>query len=131
MMKSQRVGLLALVAAFMISACIASAASTGVASTMPTFHNGILVDQNGMTLYVLSKDEPGKSVCDDKCASLWPPLLAPSGAAASADFSVITREDGGKQWAYKGHPLYLYWDDKAPGQRTGDGRKGIWSVVKP
>src|SRR5512141_2265404 len=34
-----------------------------------------LVDDKGMTLYLYTKDTPGTSVCYEKCATAWPPLL--------------------------------------------------------
>jgi predicted lipoprotein with Yx(FWY)xxD motif len=43
---------------------------------------------------------------------------------------VVTRDDGSKQLAYKGKPLYLYAADQKPGDRTGDNFKDIWHVVK-
>src|SRR5690242_20581370 len=65
-----------------------------------------LADAKGMTLYTFDKDEGGKSACNGKCAENWPPLLVDAGRAAPAGYSIITRDDGGKQWAYKGKPLY-------------------------
>jgi predicted lipoprotein with Yx(FWY)xxD motif len=109
----------------------AISATVGTTSTMPTAHNGILVDQHGMTLYAFAKDKAGTSNCVETCATIWPPLLAPSGATASGKFSIITRTDGGNQWAYDGKPLYLFSKDTAPGQENGNGFKGLWTVVKP
>ena len=103
----------------------------GKTSTMPTVAKGILVDQNGMTLYTFSKDTAGTSNCVGTCADIWPPLLAPSGSTASGKFSIITRKDGMKQWAYDGSPLYLFTKDTAPGQEMGNGVKGLWTVAKP
>jgi hypothetical protein len=40
---------------------------------------------------------------------------ADAGAADDGDWTVITRDDGSKQWAYKGKPLYTYRVD-APGK---------------
>src|SRR5690606_20162860 len=34
----------------------------------------ILVDGEGMTLYVFDNDSGGESACYDACASTWPPL---------------------------------------------------------
>ena len=36
----------------------------------------ILVDGNGMTLYMYTKDEADKSNCAGGCLEAWPPLLA-------------------------------------------------------
>ena len=44
---------------------------------------------------------------------------------------VITRDDGTKQWAYKGKPLYYFSMDKAAGDKAGDGRGMVWHIAKP
>ncbi|WP_301103349.1 hypothetical protein [Propionivibrio sp.] len=92
---------------------------------------GMLTGSNGMTLYTFDKDVAGKSMCNDACASNWPPLLAMSGDAASGDYTVITRDDGKKQWALKGKPLYYWAKDQKPGDKTGDGINSVWHVAKP
>ncbi len=47
-------------------------------------------------------------------------------------FTVITRDDGGKQWAYKGKPLYTWQKDQKPGDITGDGfLNGAWHIAQP
>jgi predicted lipoprotein with Yx(FWY)xxD motif len=86
-----------------------------------------------MTLYTFDKDAAGsgKSVCNGPCAQNWPPLAAPAGAAASGDWAVITRDDGSKQWAYKGKPVYFWAKDQKPGDRTGDGVNGVWRLARP
>ena len=81
-----------------------------------------------MTLYVFDKDADGKSMCNAKCAENWPPLVADG--AASGDFTVITRDDGKKQYAYKGKPLYYWSKDQKPGDKTGDGVNNVWHVAK-
>lgn len=101
------------------------------AKTMDTAMGPVLADAKGMTLYVFDKDEPGKSNCAGECAQNWPPLMAASGAMASGDWTVVDRADGGKQWAYKGKPLYLWVKDMKPGDTTGEGVRGIWHVAKP
>ncbi len=114
-----------------LSDTMGTMATMGKASTMPTVAKGILVDQHGMTLYTFSKDTTGTSQCVGKCADIWPPLLVPNGATASGKFSIITRTDGMKQWAYGGKPLYLFTKDTAPGQENGNGVRGLWAVAKP
>jgi predicted lipoprotein with Yx(FWY)xxD motif len=107
-----------------------SSTPMGTTSSMPTTgKNNLLVDQNGMTVYTYDKDTPGTSNCTGKCATVWPPLLAPAGATASGKFSIITRKDGAKQWAYDGKPLYLYSKDTKLGEDSGNGFKGVWHVV--
>ena len=93
---------------------------------------GILVNATGMTLYIFDKEpaDGGKSVCNGQCAALWPALAAAADAKPSGAYSVITRDGGAKQWAYKGRPLYLWVKDQNPGDKTGDGVLGVWHVVK-
>ena len=91
---------------------------------------GMMTNPAGMTLYTFDKDAGGKSACNGPCVGNWPPLMAGADAKASGDWSVITRDDGSKQWAYKGKPLYLWSKDQKPGDMTGDGFNGIWHVVK-
>ncbi|WP_293779352.1 hypothetical protein [uncultured Oxalicibacterium sp.] len=92
--------------------------------------DGVLVDTNGMTVYTFDKDTigDGKSVCNGPCATNWPPV--PATDKVAAPYSVVTRDDGSKQLAYKGKPLYLFAADKKPGDRAGDNVKDIWHVVK-
>ncbi|OZI71203.1 COG4315 family predicted lipoprotein [Bordetella genomosp. 12] len=94
---------------------------------------GMLVDAQGMTLYTFDKDSAGsgKSACNDACAKAWPPLAAANGAKAQGDWSIVTRDDGSKQWAYKGKPLYLFAKDSKAGDKTGDNFKDVWHIVKP
>lgn len=92
--------------------------------------DGVLVNQAGMTLYTFDKDVAGsgKSACNGPCATAWPALAAP--AQVAPPYSVVTRDDGGKQLAYNGKPLYLYAADQKPGERNGDNFKQIWHVAK-
>ena len=95
--------------------------------------NGVLVNASGMTLYTFDKDpaNAGKSVCIEQCAKAWPPLIAPNDAKATGAYTVVTRDDGTKQWAYKGKPLYTWVKDTKPGEKTGDGFRNIWRVAQP
>ncbi len=101
----------------------------GAVKSMETANGEILTDANGMTLYTFDNDTAGTSNCYDACAANWPPLAAADGATAEGDYSVVTRKDGTMQWAYEGKPLYLWIKDKAPGDMTGDGVKGVWHVA--
>ena len=93
--------------------------------------NGMLTDAKGMTLYVFDKDAAGKSNCSGGCAAIWPPLAADEAAKPAANYTVIAREDGKKQVAYKGKPLYTWVKDQKPGDTTGDGVGGAWHIAKP
>ncbi|MEF8701145.1 MAG: hypothetical protein V5B32_15170 [Candidatus Accumulibacter sp. UW26] len=107
-------------------ACGALAESAAPASN----EQGTLVGSNGMTLYVFDKDSGGKSACNGPCASNWPPLMANAGDKASGDWSIIMRDDGRRQWAYKGRPLYFWAKDQKPGDKTGDGFNGVWHIAQ-
>ena len=91
--------------------------------------NGVLTNAAGMTVYTFDKDSGGKSACNGGCATNWPPLTAAATAKPAGDLTVITREDGAKQWAYKGKPLYLWSKDQKPGDKTGDNLNNAWHVV--
>lgn len=90
-----------------------------------------LVAANGMTLYVFDEDIKNKSNCSGGCATAWPPYMAVTGAKLPANLTVIKRDDGSSQYAYKGQPIYFYFQDKQVGDTTGDGVGGTWHLVKP
>ena len=56
--------------------------------------------------------------------------MATATSSGSGDYSVINRDDGSKQWAVKGKPVYLFSKDKQAGDRTGDNVKDVWHVIK-
>lgn len=95
--------------------------------------DGMLVGPNGMTLYTFEKDVAGsgKSVCNGPCAANWPPLLATESDKPSGDYTLIMRDDGKKQWAVKGKPLYFWSKDSKSGDKTGDGVLKLWQTAKP
>jgi predicted lipoprotein with Yx(FWY)xxD motif len=95
--------------------------------------DGMVVNSAGMTVYTFDKDSAGsgKSACNGPCAQLWPPVMADASAQAEGDMSLVTRDDGARQWAWKGKPLYLYANDKKAGDKTGDNFKDVWHVIKP
>jgi len=117
-----------------LTAFIATVLYMAVAHAQPPLktQDGVLVDEKGMTVYTFDQDtaNSGKSVCNDDCAKNWPPVTAPDGAKAGGDYTIIQRDDGSHQWAYKGQPLYTFVKDKKPGDRTGDNVKEAWHVVK-
>jgi predicted lipoprotein with Yx(FWY)xxD motif len=90
---------------------------------------GMLTAKNGMTLYVFDKDTGSMSSCYDDCAKNWPPYLGKKGDAMMKDWTLVKRKDGAMQWAYDGKPLYFYAGDKKKGDKTGDGKGGVWHVV--
>ena len=93
----------------------------------------ILVGPSGMTLYTFVSDKgDGKSACSGSCARKWPPLTAAPGAPApQPPLSLITRDDGTKQYAWKGKPLYYYSEDAKPGDTTGHEVGRSWFAARP
>lgn len=96
---------------------------------------GYLTGKDGLSLYVFAKDSAGKSACNGPCASAWPPYEADDASevkteGASGTLSIITRDDGSKQLAYNGAPLYYFGGDKAAGDTNGSGIPS-WSLAKP
>jgi predicted lipoprotein with Yx(FWY)xxD motif len=119
------------------SAAVLSAAICGAAfaQTMPaSVHvmNGMLTDAKGMTLYTWDNDkEANKSACTGMCLMNWPALAADAAAKDMGDWKVVTRDDGSKQWAYKGKPLYYFRMDAKMGDTSGEGRGMVWHIAKP
>ena len=91
----------------------------------------VLADMDGRTLYIYEKDVNGQSYCTGACADNWPPYTATENDVASGDWSTIMREDGEKQWAYKGQPVYTWSQDEKSGDTTGDGKNNLWRAAKP
>ena len=97
----------------------------------------IVVNGDGMTLYMFDSDTQGasKSSCTGTCLVNWPPLTT-TGAEPAVDgvtgtVGVITAAGGAKQITLDGWPLYLYAGDRAVGDVNGQGVGGTWWVVAP
>ncbi|AXS78948.1 hypothetical protein [Dechloromonas sp. HYN0024] len=120
--------------ALFVSAMLVACSGAGMRAASPALvADGVLTGSNGMTLYTFDKDTAGsgKSVCNGPCATNWPPLMAVDGDTANGDYSIVTRDDGKKQWAFRGKPLYFWVKDAKAGDKTGDGFNNLWHVAKP
>jgi predicted lipoprotein with Yx(FWY)xxD motif len=92
----------------------------------------ILVDSNGMTLYMFLKDNGTTSACTGTCAGNWPALTNASPSAGSgADASLLGTAPSTNQVTYNGHLLYTFVKDKNPGDVNGEGLLSAWYVVSP
>jgi predicted lipoprotein with Yx(FWY)xxD motif len=94
----------------------------------------VLVDADGMTLYLFTSDSEDSSSCSDVCADTWPPLTGDAVAGDGIDaeaLSTFERDDGTTQLSYHGHPLYLFAGDTAPGDTEGHGLTDSWFAVTP
>jgi len=117
-------------------------AVTHAATLVKTASTKLLVNAQGMTLYVFAPDKPNKSVCYGKCAAFWPPALVSKGTNVPATMPGITgklgvalRTGGARQLTFDGAPLYTFVKDKKPGDMTGQGLDVSggywWAVVTP
>jgi predicted lipoprotein with Yx(FWY)xxD motif len=111
-----------------------TAAGAAVKVTQNAKFGAILTTADGLTLYTFAQDANGKSACTGSCAATWPPLTttaanAPAVDGATGQFALLSRDDGTKQLAFNGKPLYRYGPDK-PGDTSGDGIGGVWFVAK-
>lgn len=93
-------------------------------------HGKILTNNAGMTLYTFDKDSDNTSNCYGGCANNWPPFLASDSAEIKEGWSIITRTDGAKQWAFNNQPLYTWVGDTKKGDTTGDGVGGVWHIAE-
>jgi len=118
---------LSLLAAILLGASLTASAQPAPAMKAT---DGTLTNATGMTLYVFDRDAGGKSACNGPCAANWPPLLVVGDGRAAGDWTIIVRDDGGKQWAFKGKPVYTWSKDTKAGDKTGDGVNGAWHVAK-
>lgn len=108
--------------------------SVGAAVAAPRVEAGRIVASDGRTLYVFDNDVPGsgKSACTGPCAGLHPAYLARPGEAAREPWSLVAREDGSRQWAYKSRLLYRFYADEKKGEVGGDGvSRNTWHVARP
>ena len=91
---------------------------------------GVMASRDGKTLYTFDKDVANKSNCNGGCAAAWPPFIVANAGLAGGDFSIVKRDDGAAQWAYKGKPLYFFAGDAKAGDVNGDKQGGVWHVIR-
>ena len=99
----------------------------------------ILVNSQGRTVYLFTRDSGTMSECSGSCAVNWPPVRATAkptiGSGANASLvSTTSRSGGAKQVTYNGHPLYLFKGDSSPGDTNGQGLNafgGSWYALSP
>ena len=122
-----------LLSASVLALALVAGCATTAPDTPTRTMDGVLIGPSGMTLYTFDRDAAGsgKSACNGPCASNWPPLIAPEGAQPIGGYTVVARDDGRKQWAYKGWPLYYWAKDSKTGDRTGAGIGGVWKLARP
>ncbi|MFW3169826.1 hypothetical protein [Geodermatophilus sp. CPCC 206100] len=119
------------------SSAAAEPAADALLATADTDLGTVVVDGQGMTVYVFDRDTPGSgtSSCSGPCLQAWPAVVAESDSPAvdgvTGAIGTITRDDGTRQVTLEGWPLYHWQGDAAPGDTTGQGVQGVWWVVTP
>jgi predicted lipoprotein with Yx(FWY)xxD motif len=96
----------------------------GILASASADANGVaLTESSGLTLYALNGDvsRDGQSCLRSPCDRSWSPLPAPAMARPRGAFTMVTRPDGTRQWAYHDRPLYTFDGDTAPGDVKGAG----------
>jgi predicted lipoprotein with Yx(FWY)xxD motif len=91
-----------------------------------------LTDANGFTIYAFSGDvkTEHRDCLTSACEARWQPVLAPALATSYGDFSVVVRQDGSAQWAYKKHALFTNSADQLPGDALAVDLDKRWTVAK-
>jgi predicted lipoprotein with Yx(FWY)xxD motif len=113
--------------------CLMSTWTAAVSFSQPVISGGAVLTKQGSTLYTFENDVvgSGKSVCNAPCSNIFPPYLAEKESAATGLFTLVIREDGTKQWSYKGMPLYKFYADEKPGDVGGDGmNRNLWHIAR-
>ncbi|MEM7722953.1 MAG: hypothetical protein AAF376_11310 [Pseudomonadota bacterium] len=110
---------------------LAAPAGAQTLGSVQTDIGPVLVSQaSGMTLYTFDQDTRNQSNCYDGCAASWPPFLAGDSATAEGGLGIIERNDGTRQWALNGRPLYFWQGDARIGDVTGQGVGGVWFAAQ-
>ncbi len=111
----------------------ASAADTSTPPGVSSFETDIgthYITSGGFTLYVYDGDlKPMQSSCINECPEAWPPLPAETDAVAVGAWTPFMRNDGIRQWAYRGKPIYTFAKDSQPRATQGDGVLGVWHIA--
>jgi predicted lipoprotein with Yx(FWY)xxD motif len=103
------------------------------AAAQPVVSGGLLQTPAGHSLYTFDNDPvgSGRSVCNSPCSNIFPPYLVVENDVPRGDFTLVFRDDGARQWAYKGRPLYRFYGDEKPGDRGGDGlNRNLWHIAQ-
>ena len=114
----------------------ATTPSTVSLAANATIGQKVLVDSNGMTLYLFVPDGTGtQSTVPAQFKPNWPPVTATGSPTVGSGLDatkvgVQTQSDGTRQVTYNGHLLYTFIMDKNPGDVNGQGQgPNNWFVL--
>jgi predicted lipoprotein with Yx(FWY)xxD motif len=104
--------------------------ATGIANGKQMVPRLAYADAKGHTAYTFDKDtDPVRSACADDCAKIWAPVEATQDAKPFANWTIIARDDGVRQWAVKGKALYRYSGDSSVGEAKGEKADSAFHVA--
>lgn len=78
-----------------------------------------------LPLYIFKGEPAGRSLCDRDCTAVWPIVRAESNDKPVGFWTIVKRDDGRLQWAYKHSPVYTYFEDR-PNDPKGAGKSMDW-----
>lgn len=87
-------------------------------------------DKDGFNLYVFDNDDTEISNCNNACLVDWPAFIPNEEEVAIANYTIFERNDGTKQWAYKGKPVYFFRGDAERGDINGAEIGGVWHLIE-
>ena len=129
-------------AALAVTGCGGNSSTSGAGgnasvNVAKTGLGNVLVDAQGRTLYLFSKDAGSMSSCFGACATNWPPARVANTPTVSDGLTMSKatttgRSDGQPELTYNGHPLYRFEGDHKPGDTSGQGLTafgGKWYAV--
>lgn len=111
--------------------------ASAVLMTADTSLGEIVVDGEGMTVYMFDDDVQGgdASACEGECAADWPAVTTdaetPQVEGVTGEVGTIAGVDGSTQVTLNGWPLYTFAGDAAAGDVNGQGVNGVWWVLSP
>ena len=104
-------------------------AEVSLQETIEGKYKYVLAHSN-LRLYVYDMDSPGVSTCTGGCAHAWPPLPVEEGSQPVGEWTIVQRDDGMDQWAYKGQPVYLRYHDSVSDPQGNKPAEG-WHFLEP
>jgi len=78
-----------------------------------------------LPLYIFEGEPAGRPLCDRDCTAVWPIVRAQSNDKPVGLWTIVKRDDGRLQWAYKNSPVYTYFEDR-PNDPKGAGKNMDW-----
>ncbi|WP_161966082.1 hypothetical protein [Steroidobacter cummioxidans] len=78
-----------------------------------------------LPLYIFKGEPAGRSLCDRDCTAVWPIIRAEKNDKPVGFWTIVKRDDGRLQWAYKNSPVYTYFEDR-PNDAKGAGKNMDW-----